>query len=122
MPSIPNESIPHYENAIYLPMLIKILEKDLLTIEVSQIKLKRPYTKIIDQAIKNVQTESKKSHIYLKRNNMQLVKKGTDKEFTEYAFYNGGYEDHRRYSNIRLRNRTEELMNEYFAMIDIVSN
>ena len=119
MSAIPNESIPHFENAIYLPMLIKILEKDLLTIEVSQIKLKLPYTKMIDQAIKNVKIEMKKSNIYLKRNNMQLVKKGTDKEFTEYTFINAAHEDHRRYSNIRLRNRTEELMSEYFALMEV---
>lgn len=117
MTSIPVESIPHFENAIYLPMLIQILEKDLLIIEVTSIKLKRPYTKMIDQAIQNVQAELKKTIIYLRRNNMKLVKKGTDKEFTEYAFYNGGFEDHRRYSNIRLRNRTEELMSEYFTKL-----
>ena len=52
MQAIPVKSITHFENSIYLPMLIKVLEKDLLTIVVSQIKLKRPYTKIIDQAIK----------------------------------------------------------------------
>lgn len=116
---IPEESIPHYENAIYLPMLILILEKDISTIEETQIKLKRPYTKMIDLAIKNARAELKKSNIYLKRNNMQLIKKGTDKEFTEHAFYNVGHEDHRKYSNIRLRNRTEELMSEYFALMDV---
>ena len=119
MQEIPNESIPHFENAIYLPMLIKILEKDLLTIEVSQIKLKRPYTKMIEQAIKNVRVELKRSNVHLKQNKMKLIKEGTDKEFTEYAFINGAHVDHRRYSNIRLRNRTEELISEYFALTDI---
>ena len=119
MSEIPNESIPHYENAIYLPMLIKVLEKDLLTIETSQIKLKRPYTKMIDQAIKNVRAELKKSNIYLKLNKMKLIKKGMDKEFTEYTFINVAHEDHWRYSNIRLRNRTEELMSEYFALTEV---
>lgn len=116
---IPEESLPHFENAIYLPMLITILEKDIHTIEGTQIKLKQPYTKMIDQAIKNARAELKKSSIYLKRNNMQLVKKASDKEFTEYVFYNVGQEDHRRYSNIRLRNRTEEVISEYFAMTEV---
>lgn len=111
--------MPHFENAIYLPMLIKVLEKDLLSIEVAQIKLKRPYTKMIDYAIKNARSELKKSNIYLMRNNMQLIKKGTDADFTEYTFVHIAYEDHRRYSNIRLRNRTEELMSEYFAMTEV---
>lgn len=119
MSSIPNEAIPHFETVIYLPMLIKILEKDLTTMEVSDFKLKRPYTNMIDQAIKKAQIELKKSNIYLKRNNMQLVKKGTDKDFTEYVFINAGYESHRRYLNVRLRNRTEELISVYFAMMEI---
>lgn len=119
MSSIPGESIAYFENAIYLPMLIKILGKDLATIEVSPFKLKRSYTNMIDQAIKNTQAELKKSNIYLKRNNMQLFKKGMDANFTEYIFYSGGYEDLRRYSNIRLRNRTEELMSEYFALMEV---
>jgi len=119
MSSIPSEAIAYFENAIYLPMLIKILEKDLSTIEVSPFKLKRPYTNMIDQAIKNAQAELKKSNIYLKRNNMKLIKKGMDKDFTEYVFYSGGYEDLRRYLNIRLRNRTEELMSEYFSMTGV---
>lgn len=119
MSSIPSEAIAYFENAIYLPMLIKILEKDLSTIEVSPFKLKRPYTNMIDQAIKNAQIELKKSNTYLKRNNMQLIKKGMDKDFTEYIFYSRGYEDLRRYLNIRLRNGTEELMSEYFAMTGV---
>ena len=119
MQEIPNESIPHFENAIYLPMLIKVLEKDLSTIEVSPFKLKRPYTKMIDQAIKNVRVELKRSNVYLKLNNMKLIKEGTDKDFTEYTFSNVSHRDLRRYSNIRLRNRTEELMSEYFALTEV---
>lgn len=56
---MPKESLVHLENMIYLPMLIKILEKDLLTIEVSQIKLNRPYIKMINRALKNVHVELK---------------------------------------------------------------
>ena len=38
--------------------------------------------------------------------------------FTEYIFISGGYEDHRRYLNVRLRNRTEELLDLYFTRSD----
>lgn len=116
MPLIPAEALPKFENAIYLPMIIKILEKDRLTIENGPFKLKTPYLNIVEGALKIARTESKETNIYLKRNNMKVIKKGSDETFTEYLFMHGGYEDHRRYLNVRLRNRTEELISVYFSM------
>ena len=113
MTQIPEDTLPYFENGIYLPMLIRVLQKDRLTIEVSPFKLKGPYIKTVEMAVKIAQTDLKQTNIYLLRNNMKLYKKGADKDFTEYTFANGGFEDHRRYSNVRLRNRTEELLAEY---------
>lgn len=117
MPLISVEAIPHFENAIYFPLLIVILERDLEAIEKGTFKLKGPYIKIIDTALKIIRSEQKESSIYMRRNSMKVIKGKNDGTFTEYAFYNGGYEDHRRYLNVRLRNRTEELMDVYFAMV-----
>ena len=50
---------------------------------------------------------------------MNVIRRKTDDTFTEYVFIYGGYEDHRRYLNVRLRNRTEELLTEYFAMMRV---
>ena len=119
MLTIPNESIPYFENAIYLPMLIKVLEKDLLVIETIEIKLKRPYIKIVDGALNLVRADLKRTNTHLMKNNMKLYKRGTDAEFTEYMFSHFAIEEKRRYSNIRLRNRTEELIGEYFAKVII---
>lgn len=113
---IPTEALPYFENAIYLPMLIIIFEKDCLIIEGSPIKFKSPYLKLVKEAIKIVQKELKETNIYLKKNSMQIIKKENDGTFTEYTFLSGGYEDHRRYLNVRLRNRSEELMSVYLAM------
>ena len=44
---------------------------------------------------------------------MELIKRGNDGTFTEYEFIHEGYSDKRRYLNVRLRNRTEELLGEY---------
>ncbi len=117
MPLISQEALPYFENAIYFPMLISILEKDLETIKNGPFKLKGPYFKLIDEALKQIRIESKETNIYLKRNNMQVVKGKNDGTFTEFAFIRGGYEDRRRYLNIRLRNRTEELISVYFAKV-----
>lgn len=116
MPHIPEEALLKFENAIYFPMLISILERDRKAIESGPLKLKGPYLKLIDEALKFIRIELKQTNIYMKRNNMQVVKGKNDGTFTEYAFIHGGYEDRRRYLNVRLRNRTEELISVYFAM------
>ncbi|WP_438310756.1 hypothetical protein [Sporosarcina sp. FA9] len=117
MPLISDEAMPHFENAIYFPLLITILEIDKEAIEKGPFKLKGPYLKLIDGALELVRAEQKESNIYMRRNNMKVIKGKSDGTFTEYGFYNVGYEDHRRYLNVRLRNRTEELMSVFFDMV-----
>ena len=116
MPLIPQDALPKFENAIYLPMIISILKKDLGTIKNGPFKLKGPYIAIIDEALKQIRIELKQTNLYLKRNDMKMIKGENDGTFTVYKFIYGGYEDHRRYLNVRLRNRTEELIGVYFAM------
>lgn len=116
MPLIPTEALPHFENMIYLPMLIIILERDRNSFEKGPFKLKGPYVKLVNQATKLIRAELKDTSIYLRRHNMKVVRSQTDDTFTEYIFMYGGYEEHRRYLNVRLRNRTEELLSVYFAM------
>ena len=100
---------------IYLPMIISILERDRGEIEIGSFKLKKPYLDIIEGALKTARNEMKQTSIYMKRNNMKVVKGLNDGTFTEYLFQHKGYEDRRKYLNIRLRNRTEELISVYFA-------
>lgn len=80
----------------------------------TRLKLKGPYTKLIERALKAARTDTKETSIYLKRNNMKVIKIGNG-TFTDDLFINGGFEDIRRYLNIRLRNRTEELLSGYFG-------
>lgn len=114
MPLIPSEALPYFENMIYLPMIIQILERDREVIETSSFKLKGPYINIVESALKTVQAELKETNNYARIKNMKLIKQGKDGTFTEYVLIHNGYEDKRRYMNIRLRNRTEELINLYF--------
>ncbi|KAA0965131.1 hypothetical protein FQ087_02110 [Sporosarcina sp. ANT_H38] len=115
MPLIPGEALPYFENMIYLPMITQILERDRGTIEISSLKLKGPYINIVERALKTVRADLKETNTYARSKNMKLIKKGKDGSFTDYTFIHGGYVDHRRYLNVRLRNRTEELINEYFV-------
>ncbi len=117
MPLIPQDALPYFENAIYFPMLISILEKDLETIKNGPFKLKGPYVHLIEGTLKTVRAESKQTNIYLVRNNMKVIKEKSGGTFTKYVFMYGGYEEHRNYLNARLRNRTEELIAVYFAIV-----
>ena len=114
MPLIPGDALPYFENMIYLPIIISILERDREVIETSTFKLKGPYINIVENTLKTVRAELKETNAYARNRNLKLIKKGKDGSFTEYAFIHNGYEDIRRYMNIRLRNRTEELINDYF--------
>ncbi len=115
MSRIPEEALPKFENAIYLPMLIQILERDRGEIEIGSFKLKKPYVDLIEGALKAARLELKETNIYFSRNNMKVIKVKNDGTFTDYTFLSGGFEDHRRYLNVRLRNRTQEFMSIYFA-------
>ena len=121
MPLIPGEALPYFENMIYLPMVLIVLEKDRQAFEVGPFKLKRPYIEMVEQAIQIVQKELKDTRIHLRRHNMKVLKEKSDDTFTEYVFFYAGYEEHRRYLNVRLRNRVEELLRVYFAMTEKVN-
>ena len=68
---------------------------------------------MIDQSLKHLHLELKKSNIYLLRNNMKLIKYSSDKDFTEFIFSSITFEVRKKYLSSELRNRTEEIMSEY---------
>lgn len=115
MTHIPIEVVPHLESAIYLPMLLIVLEKDYALIEAGPFKLKRPYFHLIDEAKKLVTNDLKHTKSYLKKNDLKVVQGERDEMFTEYLFYYKKIMEVRRYSNIRLRNRVEDLLQCYLS-------
>lgn len=116
MPLISPEEAAHFENMIYLPMVLIILERDRALFEKGSFKLKKPYIELVDGAIKQVQKELTETKIHMRKHHMKMLRGTGDDTFTEYIFYHGGYEDHRRYLNLRLRNRVEELLRIYLAL------
>lgn len=118
MPLISQEEIVHFEKAIYLPMVLIVLERDRSLFEKGSFKLKRPYIEMVDNAIKQVRKELQETKIHMLKHHMKIIRGAGDDTFTEYVFYHGGYEDHRRYLNLRLRNRVEELLRVYLSMFN----
>ena len=112
---IPSEALPHFENQIYLPMVLTVLTKDREAFEKGRFKLPGPYLDIVDRAIGRVQIEIKTTHDYMRANQLKLIKGKTEETFTTYIFVYQGYEEQRRYLNVRLKNRTKELIELYLT-------
>ena len=57
MTRIPEEERDMMEKAIYLPMVIIILNRDLTVIDKSPFKLKKPYLLLVEETLKVIQQE-----------------------------------------------------------------
>jgi hypothetical protein len=101
------------EQAIYLPMVLTVLDRDFTVVEKSPFKLKRPYLELIEETMKIIQSELAGVKKYMKLNGMKVERIKTDDAFTMYLFLYKGYEEHHNYFNPRLRNRVEDLLRYY---------
>ena len=115
MPDIRAEDLIYFENQLYLPMLIKVLEKDIDQINKQPLKLKRPYLQIVETAIEKISKDLKTSEMYLLRNSMKVYKWGSDSDSTTYIFQSRGKEDHQKLLNEEIKNKCEELLGAYLV-------
>jgi hypothetical protein len=115
MTKIPDEDRNIMEKAIYLPMLLIVLNRDLSVVKNSPFKLKQPYEELIEETIKTIQKELAEVKQYMKTNNLKVFETDRDDAFTMYMFLYKGYEEHHNYFNPRIRNKVQELMGIYFS-------
>lgn len=101
------------EQAIYLPMVLVVLNRDLSVVENSPFKLKKPYLELIEETMKAVQKELSIVKSYLKKNNLKVEEVKRDDAFTMFLFIYKGYEEQHNYFNPRIRNKVQELMIHY---------
>ncbi|AKP46332.1 MULTISPECIES: hypothetical protein [Bacillus] len=113
MTRIPPDDRDVLEQAIYLPMLLTVLNRDLKVVEKSPFKLRNPYIDWIAQTIKEVQKDLANTRKYMRDRRMKAEKVRSDDLFTMYVFLYNGYEEYHNYFNPRLRNKVEELMKYY---------
>ncbi|WP_409291764.1 hypothetical protein [Peribacillus sp. SCS-37] len=113
MTRIPEGDRDIIESAIYLPMVLTILNRDLAVIEQSPFKLKRPYIQLIEETMKAVQKDLTETKHYLRKENIKVSEVKRDEAFTMYLFLYRGYEERHNYFNPRLRNKVEELLAYY---------
>ncbi|WP_053361828.1 hypothetical protein [Bacillus sp. FJAT-27251] len=113
MTRIPEKDRDIMEQAIYLPMVLTILDRDLIVVEKSGFKLKKPYLELIEETMKAIQQELAVVKSYMKQNSLRVEKVKQDEAFTMYLFLYRGYEEHHNYFNPRIRNKVQELMIHY---------
>ncbi|RDI47836.1 hypothetical protein [Falsibacillus pallidus] len=113
MTRIPEDDRDIFEQAIYLPMVLTVLNRDLAIIEKSPFKLKKPYLELIEETMKAIQKDLAAVKRHMKQQQMKVERMTTDDTFTMYLFLYKGYEEHHNYFNPRLRNKSEELLRYY---------
>jgi hypothetical protein len=92
-----------------------VLEKDINQINNLPLKLKRPYLQIVETAAEKVQKDLKASEMYLLRNDMKVFKREHNSDSTTYVFHSKGVEDHRKFLNVEIKNKCEELLGAYLV-------
>ncbi|QED47166.1 hypothetical protein [Cytobacillus dafuensis] len=113
MTRIPEKDRNIIEQAIYLPMVLTILNRDLIVINKSPFKLKQPYLNLIEETLKIVQKELADVKRYMNSNKFKVEELKRDEAFTMFMFFYKGYEEHHNYFNPRIRNKVQELLEFY---------
>lgn len=113
MTRIPTSDYDLIEQAIYLPMLLTVLNRDLFAVEKGAFKFKKPYSELILKTMELIQFDLAKVKHYLHKNNIRIERLKSDEAFTMFIFLYKGHEEYHNYFNPKLRNRVEELMQHY---------
>ncbi|UII56917.1 hypothetical protein LS684_05625 [Cytobacillus spongiae] len=113
MTRIPERDRNIMEQAIYLPMALTILNRDLTVIHNSPFKLKQPYLELIELTMTAIQKDLKEVKAYMSKHQLRVEQLKRDEAFTMFLFLYKGYEEHHNYFNPRIRNKVQELMEHY---------
>ncbi|GIN71231.1 hypothetical protein J14TS2_17060 [Bacillus sp. J14TS2] len=106
---IPEHDEPIIEKAIFLPLLIKVLNRDLIAIGQSQLKLKEPYYKYVEKVMHAIQQDSYKNKKYMRDNNIKIYCVNR----TNYEVIYKGYGEIRSFAKHVLKTRSQELLEDY---------
>lgn len=101
------------EDAIYLPMVLTVLERDRLIFEKAPFKIKEPYLNLVADTIKVVQKDLKITKDKMRKGNMKVEQINHDEAFTMYQFFYKGYDEQHNYFNPRIRNKVQGLLEFY---------
>lgn len=113
MSKIPSNIQNMIEQAIYLPMAIAILNRDLTFIKQGPFKLKDPYLHLIEQSLKLALKDLSVVKQKLRKERIRIRKVKQEEGFTKYSFLYNGYEEMHKYFNPRIREQVNLLLEHY---------
>jgi hypothetical protein len=115
MTRISEEDRHIFEQSIFLPMVLTILNRDLTIFEQSPFKLKKPYLILVDETMKNVQKDLYVIKQQMKKRKMKVFELERDEAFTLFLFVTNGWEEQHNYFNPRIRNEVSLLLENYLV-------
>lgn len=81
MTRIPEKDRDILEQAMYLPMLLTVLEHDRILFEKGKFKIKEPYLELIEETIKAIQTDLKEAKNTMRKGQMRVEQVARDEAF-----------------------------------------
>ncbi len=110
MTRIPSDDRDLLEKAIYYPMVLSVLKRDLLIIKNSPFKLPKPYLEWIQETMQTIHEQLFYIKRDMKKKGMKVQEIRRDDTFTTYLFIYKGFQEYHSYFNPRIRNKVEELL------------
>ncbi len=112
---IPDEDRKLFEQYIFLPMAVKVLNLDMRQVEMSPFKLKKPYLELIEAAILRARQDLRDTKFEMNKRRWKVFAGERDEAFTSYTFVYNGREEIHNYFNPRIRSNVEDLLRHYLS-------
>ncbi|MFB5661308.1 hypothetical protein [Alteribacillus sp. HJP-4] len=99
---------------ILLPLVKKVLEKDLQLFEEGPFKVRDPYLMMVQESLRMLHEDMRHIKKYMHGHNMQVSFEENDGTFSRYSYACRGYEGASSYLNANLKRQARHCMEAYF--------
>ncbi|RSL29376.1 hypothetical protein D7Z54_31565 [Salibacterium salarium] len=100
---------------ILLPLVKKVLEKDMNLFEKGSFKVKDPYIDMVRDALHLLHEDMRHIKKYMHQNRMRVIFNENDGMFSRYSYVCRGYEGTSSYLNANLKRQARHCMDVYFS-------
>lgn len=100
---------------ILLPLVKKVLERDMKLLQEGDFKVKDPYLDMIQNALKSLHEDMRYIKRFMHKHEIRVTAAGNDGMFSRYSYLCRGYEGKSSYLNANLKRQTRHCMGAYFS-------
>ncbi|WP_026689756.1 hypothetical protein [Alteribacter aurantiacus] len=102
------------ESYILYELMRRVLEKDLVKMNQSPLKLKGPYIHLVEHTLQDLSKELFETKARMKHLNIKVELNDYDDTFSEYTIFYRGYALTAKYLNAHLKNQVAETIESWF--------